>query len=74
MKDYNGHDDNHTIREYKSVSEIPQHIIDDLGIKKNAMPPFFVLFVDACFEGMYENILDALEASKLIARLPAQEC
>ncbi len=73
MKDYNGHAENHMIRKYESVTEIPQYIASDLGIKESAIPPFFVLFVDGCFEGMYESILDALDESKLIAGLPAQE-
>jgi len=64
MKDYNGHAENHMIREYESVSEIPTYIKDDLGINPTALMPVFVLFVDGCFDGMFESKSDALNASQ----------
>ena len=64
MIDYNGHAENHTIREYENVSEIPSYIIEDLGINPTALMPVFVLFVDGCFDGMFESKSDALDASQ----------
>ena len=60
-KDYNGNDENETVRMYESADDMPEPIRGEYGVTDKSSGPFFVKFTaDGSGEGLFESLSDAL--------------